>query len=263
MTPELEQLVRDTIELTKAMPPALLNGHGPTLGDTALQASGFYLVGLIGGKEVGKSSLVNALVGEPITQATSHGPGTETVIAYSHETRAADLKETLQREVPGQFRLVTHRISSLTRQVLLDLPDIDSHFQSHVELTRKMLKHILFPLWVQSIEKYADRQPQQLLATVAGGNSAGNFLFCLNKADQLQRHSGADAIEELRLDFAGRIARTLSIPAPKVWMISATEPGGFDLPALRTLLSQEKSDGDVKQSQALAPAAGSFDLSLA
>ena len=40
-----------------------------------------YIVGLIGGKDVGKSSFVNALVGRPITEQSSHGPGTEAVIA--------------------------------------------------------------------------------------------------------------------------------------------------------------------------------------
>ena len=252
MTPEMEQLVRDTIEVTGADPPPLLNGQGPTLSDDALSETGFYLVGLIGGKEVGKSSLVNALVGQPITKATSYGPGTETVIAYAPEAQAAALKEMLEEEVPGQYRIITHRIAGLGRQVLLDLPDIDSHFESHVLLTRKMLKHILYPLWVQSVEKYADRQPQQLLAAVAGGNAAGNFLFCLNKSDQLQRQSGIEAIAELRDDFASRVARTLSIAPPKVWMLSAAEPAAFDLPELRKLLARERSDDAVKESQSLA-----------
>jgi hypothetical protein len=254
MTSSLQQLVRDTIDLTGAAPPSLLNGNGPTLTDEALSATGFYLVGLIGGKEVGKSSLVNALVGQAITQATSFGPGTETVIAYAHEAQVAELKLLLEKEVPNQFRIVPHRIGSLGRQVLLDLPDIDSHFESHVQITRRMLRHMLFPLWVQSVEKYADRQPQQLLATVAGGNSAANFLFCLNKADQLEKMSGGSnsATEELRADFAGRIARTLSIAEPKVWLLSASNPQAFDLPELRTLLSQEKTGETVRQSQSLA-----------
>jgi GTPase Era involved in 16S rRNA processing len=252
MTTELEQLVRDTIDLTGAAPPSVLDDRGPTLADAALAASGFYLIGLIGGKEVGKSSLVNALVGAAISKATSFGPGTEMVIAYAHESQAIALKELLEKHVPKQYRIITHRIASLARQVLLDLPDIDSHFESHLELTRKMLKHILYPLWMQSVEKYADRQPQQLLAAVAGGNSATNFLFCLNKADQLEHQGGTGAIEELRADFSARIAKTLSIDPPKVWMLSAARATEFDLPELRKLLSQEKSDGMVKQSQSAA-----------
>jgi hypothetical protein len=153
--------------------------------------------------------------------------------------------------VSGQYRIVTHRLSNLSRQVLLDLPDIDSHWQGHIEITRRMLRHMLFPLWVQSVEKYADRQPQQLLAKVAEGNAAANFVFCLNKADQLQANNGD--LEELRRDYADRIGRLLGItPPPRVWMLSAARPEQFDLPALRAMLGQQKSDDIVRQSQSLA-----------
>jgi GTPase Era involved in 16S rRNA processing len=263
MTAELQQLVRDTIELTGAPSPDVLDQRGPTLSGESLASEGFYLVGLIGGKEVGKSALVNALVGEPITQTTSFGPGTETVIAYAHETQRDELAKLLERHVPGQYRIVTHRFSHLRRQVLLDLPDIDSHWASHVQITRKMLRHMLFPLWVQSVEKYADQQPQQLLMQVAQGNAADNFLFCLNKADQLDRLNGDAnvAMEELRGDYARRIGQTLRVDTPRVWMLSANKPRQYDLPALRELLSQQKSDDTVRQSQQLA--SRQQDLSLA
>src|SRR5258708_10988406 len=71
------------------------------------------------------------------------------------------------------------------RQVLLDLPDIDSHWGQHLAVTRKMLRHMLFPIWIQSVEKSADRPPQELLMKAAAGNAPANFVFCLNKADQL------------------------------------------------------------------------------
>ncbi|HSV12638.1 MAG TPA: hypothetical protein VLI90_00150 [Tepidisphaeraceae bacterium] len=251
MTPELQQLVHETSELTGAAAPDLLGHDAPTLVSDALKDQDFYLVGLIGGKEVGKSALINALVGEPITQTTSFGPGTETVVAYAHESQADAIRQLLDREVPGQFRLVTHRLSHLSRQVLLDLPDIDSHWQAHVEITRRMLRHMLFPLWVQSVEKYADHQPQQLLAKVAQGNAAVNFVFCLNKVDQLGASNGD--IEELRADHAKRISRLLHIdPPPRVWMLSAVRPDQYDLPGLRAMLAQQKSTDLVRQSQSLA-----------
>ena len=117
-----------------------------------------------------------------------------------------------------------------------------------------MLRHMLFPLWVQSVEKYADRQPQDLLRAVAAGNAAANFLFCVNKVDQLDRMSGGDprAPDELREDFAERIGRTLNVPPPRVWLLSATQPDLFDLPALREQLNVQRSDAAVKQGQALA-----------
>ena len=269
MTPAVEQLVRETMELTGADTPQLLEDDAPVLSDEALDADrdggGFYLVGIIGGKDVGKSALVNALVGRNITAITSHGPGTETVVAYAHSSQEPPLRALLEREVPGQYRIVTHDSPHLLRQVLLDLPDIDSHWRTHLEVTRTMLRHMLYPVWVQSVEKYADRQPQEMLARVAAGNAAQNFVFCLNKVDQVEGSgfgvqgsgkSGAgppEAAVEIREDFSARLARTLSLGSPPdVFLISATNPERYDLPRLRQLLSRQKTDDVVRRSQELA-----------
>jgi hypothetical protein len=272
MTPAVEQLVRETMELTGAARPSLMEADAPILSEDALSGTdrSYYLVGLIGGKDVGKSALVNALAGRNITATSSYGPGTEGVIAYCHISQEKALRALLEREVPGQFRIVTHQVPGLRRQVLLDLPDIDSHFASHLQVTRTMLRHMLYPVWLASVEKYADGQPQQMLAKVAAGNAPNNFVFCLNKVDQLggMRIQGGgysstdadnpwepepDAAEELRDDYAGRIRRTLSLDdPPRVFMISALNPQAFDLPELREILLLEKSPGAVRESQELA-----------
>ena len=109
MTPAVEQLVRETIDLTGAEEPDLLADDAPVLAEDALvlppwegddKEDGFYLVGIIGGKDVGKSALVNALAGRKITEITSHGPGTETAVAYAHASREPALRKLLEREVP-------------------------------------------------------------------------------------------------------------------------------------------------------------------
>ena len=244
---EAEQLVRETMEFTDSAGPELLEADSPALAGETI--GGIYLIGLIGGKEVGKSALVNALAGAAITNETSHGPGTQTAIAYVHRSRLAEATALLERSVPGSFRVVAHDEAKLGGQVLLDLPDIDSRFASHLEITRRMLRHMLFPIWIQSVEKYADVQPQNLLSKVAAGNDPENFLFCLNKTDQLP----ADEAAELRADYSRRIQRVLSLAqAPKVFMISARKPGAFDLPELSKLLSREKSEKTLAESRELA-----------
>lgn len=252
MSTEIQQLVAEVSQVTGAQPPEVLDADSPVLRDEAINASSDqspYLIGLIGGKEVGKSALVNALIGEQISASTSYGPGTETVIAYVHQEQVATVKALLEREAPGRYHLVVHSIARLQRQVLLDLPDIDSQYAEHLELTRRMLRHMLFPIWVQSVEKYADQQPQKLLAAVAAGNDPANFLFCLNKVDQV----GESAMKELRDDYAARIAKAVGRQFdPKVSLVSAINPDAFDLPALRDKLAQQKSAATVKQSIQLA-----------
>ena len=251
MLAEYQQLVDEIRDLTGAAGPALMEEDAPVLDEDALNADGqaMYLVAIIGGKDVGKSALVNALVGQEITARTSFGPGTEIAVAYAHEDQKENLSNLLQREAPGQFRIVTHRIDHLRRQVLLDLPDIDSHYRTHVELTRRILRHVLFPIWMQSVEKYADKQPQQLLAAVALGNAPQNFIFSLNKVDQLTGRDGEAAARELSEDFSRRVGALLKIKPPQIWLLSAINPQRYDLPDLCKLLSQERSEKSVNTSR--------------
>ncbi|MGH7180245.1 MAG: GTPase, partial [Tepidisphaeraceae bacterium] len=248
----MQQLVADAVQLTGAAPPSLLDENAPVLASDELsppQSDPLYFIGLIGGKDVGKSSLVNALVGRDISARTSFGPGTQDVIAYAHGARREEVRALLEAEVPARFRIVTHDNASLDRQVLLDLPDIDSHWSDHVQITRRILRHMLYPLWIASIEKYADQRPQKLLAEVAAGNDPRNFLFCLNKVDQLP----APDAGALRDDYARRIAGTLKLSEPPVVrLISALAPGAHDLPALRALLASQKAEESVTDARDLA-----------
>ncbi|MDW8261869.1 MAG: GTPase domain-containing protein, partial [Phycisphaerales bacterium] len=220
---QLEQLIEDVIAATGADAPDLLSSDSPVL--SLGEGASFYLIGLIGGKDVGKSSLVNALVGLPISAASAAGPGTRGVVAYVHQKTAREIEALLERTVPGRFSIVCHENPALLRQVLLDLPDIDSVWTDHVQTTRRMLRHMLFPIWVQSVEKYADQQPLQLLARVAEGNDPGNFLFVINKIDLVADRDGPDAAAEICADFADRVAHALDLQsAPEVFAVSAVRP---------------------------------------
>jgi hypothetical protein len=248
----IRDIVAETVSLTGVDSPALLSPDAPVLELTTLAETELYLVGIIGGKDVGKSSLVNALIGSKVTEETSSGPGTEIAIAYAHRCADGALRSLLNRLLPGEFRIVLHDNTSIARQVLIDLPDIDSVHERHLAVTRSMLRHLLYPIWVQSIEKYADQQPQKLLAAVATGNDPSNFIYCLNKVDQLVAHNGHKSAEELREDYARRIGRVLSIAPPPVQLISAIHPRDFDLPRLIERLSKHRDEADVEKSRKLA-----------
>ena len=58
MSEQIEQLVSETIELTGAAAPDLLAEDSPALAKLADDNQDFYLIGLIGGKDVGKSTIV-------------------------------------------------------------------------------------------------------------------------------------------------------------------------------------------------------------
>ena len=244
------QLIRDVADLTGGDPPDWTNAAAPTLQTPADDS--LYFIGVIGGKDVGKSSLVNALLGRAVASVSAHGEGTRRALAYVHQDDAAAARAMLQLHVPEQFDLVTHTIADARRRVLLDLPDVDSVWAGHLDLTRSLLRHMLFPVWVQSVEKYADAQPLQLLSKVSAGNSAENFLFVLTKADLLAARHGAAAVNELKTDYADRVARACKLTeSPRVFAVD-TLHGRFDLDALRETALAVRSDTAIASARKLA-----------
>ncbi len=245
MSDPVDQLVTEITAATGAPPPAVMDAEAPIPADTEGE---LYYVGLIGGKDVGKTSLVNAIAGTTIAEPTGHGEGTRVATAYAHAAAADQVRRKL-----GDISIVTHEVESLRRQVLLDLPDIDSKYADHIALTRRMLRHMLFPIWVQSVEKYADQRPQQLLKQVAEGNDPANFLFVLNKVDQLIDREGLQAAGELAEDYSTRIGRLLKLATPpEVMLVSAKRAEEYDLPMLRRTLGVQRTTRQVTQSRQLA-----------
>lgn len=251
MDESVRQLVSDTAALLGREAPGFMSADAMMFDAPA--SDSLYLIGLIGGKEVGKSSLVNAILGQSIVTPSSFGRGTSRATAYVHRNAEASLRTLLDRELPGQYDVVAHDASSARDRVVLDLPDIDSLWSEHVEITRKMLRFMLYPIWVQSIEKYADQQPMQLLKQVSEGNDPANFLFVLSKVDQLARRHGESSVRELTDDYAARLQRACALTRrPEVYGTSVIEPAKFDLESLRDKVLATRSREMVQQSMSLA-----------
>ncbi len=246
----LDRLVRDVQRFTGAQSPRVLASDSPALdarSPIVAKQDTPYLVAIVGGKDVGKTSLANAIAGAELAQPTNTGEGTRIAHCYVHEASTAWLDQQLKTLLPGRFQIRSHAIHPLRRQVLVDLPDVDSIYDDHIELTRQFLRHTLYPIFVQSIEKYADHRPQKLLARLAEGNDPDNFVFCLNKIDQLVAREGPAAAKVLAADYAQRLQRLLNLPTlPTIHLISAQQPDRFDLPAVRDMLSRDRSERDVR-----------------
>ncbi len=249
MNADLHNLLQGAADLTGATAPTFLASDSPTF--SPISPGSLYYIGIVGGKDIGKSSLVNALAGHAIAEVTSHGEGTDTVLAYTHRSRCAEVLDYLKSNIDEHAAVVPHDLPHLANQVLLDLPDIDSLHDEHIAITRRALRHLLFPIFAQSVEKYADLAPRQILAAVAQGNDPANFTFVLTKADQLP--AGSSLMLILRDDYARRLTSSLNLTAaPRVYLTSAANPGDFDLPALREILAREKSTTSVRDATSLA-----------
>src|SRR5262245_8649077 len=90
---------------------------------------------LMGGTGVGKSTLLNALAGGDVAQASFVRPTTRDPVVYYHESIRPDrLDPALQ-----QCRLASHDRPALAHKVLVDTPDLDSNDLANREKLHRLL----------------------------------------------------------------------------------------------------------------------------
>lgn len=129
------------------------------------------LVVAAGSTGAGKSTLVNSLVRERVSQTGVRRPTTSSPVLVCHPADAAWFDE--RYVLPGLPRvpeprtagdLVVVRSAAVPRGVaLLDSPDIDSVFKQHHELAGQLLGAADLCLFVTSAARYADAQVWRLL----------------------------------------------------------------------------------------------------
>lgn len=124
----------------------------------ALRRVGFpgdaYVLALVGGTGVGKSSLLNALAGTSVSRASVHRPTTSHPIAWIPATDRAALEPLL--EWVGVHDVREHEGRELGPVAILDLPDMDSLETDHRERVEAVLPRVDAVAWVTDLEKYHD-----------------------------------------------------------------------------------------------------------
>jgi len=183
------------------------------------ERSGFptdlYVLALAGGTGVGKSSLLNALAGEPISAVGVVRPTTSEPTAWVPASRLRDAAPLL--EWLGGASVRAHDATALDGVVVMDLPDLDSIAREHRARVDSVLPRIDAVLWVADPEKYQDAVLHDgYLRTWV--RRLERQAVVLNKVDRV---SVEDA-ERLRRDLAARLRRE-ALPELRILLTSAAQ----------------------------------------
>lgn len=219
------------------------------------------ICGILGGKDIGKSTLINALAGTRVSVDESEvGRGTDRPRAYVHRSRRdALLRRLAENGQRKDIDLVPHDADAIAAVVLVDLPDFDSEFLDHLHIVQRVAPRLDRILWVQSPRKLGDRAWVAMLREVV--KDLTNVHLVLNKVDELladgelefEERPKSDRLErqyhgenrlESRSSIAERpetgIARTRSPSAfwsaQRRWVADAIAAAGCDLPDDRLFL---------------------------
>jgi hypothetical protein len=163
----------------------------------ALERLGFpsevYVLALVGGTGVGKSSLLNAVAGTVVSPVSALRPTTARPVAW--------LPRVARTEVAGLLAWLgvsdvhEHDHTSWRSVAILDLPDMDSVAEEHRTVVEQLLPKVDAVAWITDPEKYHDAVLyddflRRWLARLS------RQAIIINKADRLS----ADDMERVRQD---------------------------------------------------------------
>jgi GTP-binding protein EngB required for normal cell division len=199
------------------------------LGDTLVAA-------VAGGTGSGKSSLINALAGEVVTESGGMRPTTGIPVAWIPVNPE-----------PGLTRLlddlgVENRVGQDLHPwlALLDLPDTDSVVVDHRHTVEALLPRVDLVLWVIDPEKYQDRVLHEgYIRRLAAYHR--QFVFVLNQIDRLD----PGLVEKMTADLAESL-RADGIPDPVIVAVAADPPAGPPI-GIDELIGTLEETVDVKQ----------------
>jgi len=161
-----------------------------------------YVLALVGGTGVGKSSLLNALAGSSVSDASVRRPTTAQPLAWVPRSSRPLLAGLLDWLGVPKDHVRDHRGDALGDVAILDLPDLDSVEGAHRERVEAILPRVDAVVWVTDPEKYHDAiLHDEFLADWLP--RLERQVVVLNKTDRLS----ADDAERIRRDLARDLTR--------------------------------------------------------
>ena len=174
--------------------------------DALFHADHPYLIVLIGPFNTGKSTLINALIGEPVLP-TGATPTTSKIVILRHGPASQQLGG-------GEVDSVFHPSALLERVSLVDTPGLDSVFKGHDEMTRRFLHRADLVLMVMLATQAMSASNVANLAALR--DYGKRVIVVVNQIDLLE----PDDQQRIR-DFVAEQGRAALGTTPDVWMLSA------------------------------------------
>ena len=211
-----------------------------------------YVLALVGGTGVGKSTLLNALAGSAVSAASVRRPTTSEPVAWVPTGGAATLAPLL--EWLGVREVHEHTGSDLANVAILDLPDMDSVAREHRERVETLLPRVDAVAWVTDPEKYHDAVLHDSFLRAWLPRLARQAIV-LNKSDRLT----SEDRERVRRDLERDVASAPATPGrPRVPVLVTA--AGAERPDLAELRGWLAGAADAKAIVRTRVAATAVDL---
>ena len=195
-----------------------------------------YVLALVGGTGVGKSSLLNALAGTSVSDASVRRPTTAHALAWVPRSSRAGLAGLLDWLGVSKREVRDHDQAALGDVAILDLPDLDSVEEEHRSRVEAILPRVDAVVWVTDPEKYHDailhdRFLSEWLPRLH------RQVVVLNKTDRLSEQDAERVRRDLELDVARIAGRGGRRPEVRVLLTSARDPNAAGIEPLRQWLA--------------------------
>ncbi len=195
-----------------------------------------YVLALVGGTGVGKSSLLNALAGSAVSNASALRPTTAHPLAWVPRSSRPDLGGLLGWLGIPDEEVRDHEQDALGNVAILDLPDLDSVEVEHRARVEAILPRVDAVVWVTDPEKYHD--------AILHDDFLAKWLprlerqvVVLNKTDRLTADDAARVRRDLERDLALKAGRGARGALVRVLPTSARGTGSAGIAPLREWLA--------------------------